>query len=450
MIITIKGANFSENNIGTLTTWRITKSYNANAVTVTSGNIPDSIDREGNSGINATLTVNEGYELNGTVAVTMGGSAVTSGVTVSGNTVTISIGSVTGNVVISVPTKSAAGEEPETPTNYTFTINPTPTSATITLSATGYSTVSGTGSQSITVADGTTVSYTVSADGYTTQSGTWTANGSNKAENVALTASSGGSSGQITTTYSLPSFVSVSTGQLATTSNTWIHSDFISVNDLSNNTEDGKCVKTFISHGTVAAIAFYSQPNFDSYVEGFILTDTAGKSEAQTAEQVKACITKDNANYVVFSTDGAKATLSVTTGEGSIVTPEPEEPENPSTGTSGINYYEEPGYIAVSNGQITNTSSDWIHSDFIKISDLQDDATLGHCIGKFTGHGQVADIAFYSSNNFNSYITGKTSSGATRTVETLQTLMTELNATNATYIVISTDKTKNQLYACLK
>ena len=111
MIITIKGANFSTNNIGTLTTWRITKSYNANAVTITAGSIPDNVDREGNSGINATLTINEGYELNGTVAVTMGGSAVTSGVTVDGNTVTISIGSVTGNVVITVPTKNAAGEE---------------------------------------------------------------------------------------------------------------------------------------------------------------------------------------------------------------------------------------------------------------------------------------------------------------------------------------------------
>ena len=261
----------------------------------------------------------------------------------------------------------------------------------------------------------------------------------------------GDSSGQITTTYDLASFVNVNSGQLATNTNTWVHSDFIPVSDLSNSTEDGKCVRTFVSHGSVAAIAFYSQPDFNSYVEGFILSNTAAAgATAQTAEQVKACITKANANYVVFSTDGSKATLSVTTGKGSTVTPEPGDPENPSTGTSGINYYEEPGYVAASNGQITNTSSTWIHSDFIKISDLQDDATLGHCIGKFTGHSQVADIAFYSSNNFTSFIAGKTSAGATKTVAELQDLMTGLNATNATYIVISTDKSKNQLYANLK
>ncbi len=65
-------------------------------------------------------------------------------------------------------------EDPVTPTNYTFTINPDPTSATVTLSATGYSTVTGTGSKSITVANGTVVSWSVSANGYTEQSGTET------------------------------------------------------------------------------------------------------------------------------------------------------------------------------------------------------------------------------------------------------------------------------------
>ena len=82
-------------------------------------------------------------------------------------------------------------EEPVTPTNYTFTINPDPTSANVTLSATGYSDVSGTGSQSITVANGTEVNWSVEADGYTTQEGTWTANGSNETENVVLVASGG-------------------------------------------------------------------------------------------------------------------------------------------------------------------------------------------------------------------------------------------------------------------
>ena len=433
MIITLKGADFSQSNIGTLSTYSIR--FNSNGIT----NTNTSVDRETNTGYTATITFKENYELNGAITVTMGGVDITS-TAVSG--LNINIAKVTGNVVITVPAKSTV-VEPETPTMYTFTINPTPTSATVTLTAAGY-TQSG---NSITVPNGTTVTWSVSADGYTTQSGTWTANGSNKTENITLVEADSSDS-QITTTYNLPSFVNVSTGQLATNTNTWIHSDFIPVNDLSNNTEDGKCVKTFVSHGTVAAIAFYSQPSFDSYVEGFILTNTAGKSETQTAEQVKACITKDNANYVVFSTDGSKATLSVTTGEGSTVTPEPEEPENPTT--SGINYYDNAGFISVSTGQVTNPTSDWIHSDFIAIDDLVDDATLGHCIGKFTGHSSVADIAFYSSNNFNSFIVGKSSAGATKTLSALQSLMTELNATSATHIVISTDKTKNQLYASLK
>lgn len=57
-----------------------------------------------------------------------------------------------------------------TPTNVTFTINPTPSNATVTLTASGY-TQSG---NSITVLSGTKVSYTVSASGYTSKSGSKT------------------------------------------------------------------------------------------------------------------------------------------------------------------------------------------------------------------------------------------------------------------------------------
>jgi hypothetical protein len=52
------------------------------------------------------------------------------------------------------------------PVTYTFTISPTPSSATVKLTATGY-TQSG---NSITVPGGTTVNYTVSASGYNTVS----------------------------------------------------------------------------------------------------------------------------------------------------------------------------------------------------------------------------------------------------------------------------------------
>ena len=57
-----------------------------------------------------------------------------------------------------------------TPTNVTFTINPTPSNATVKLTASGY-TQSG---NSITVLSGTKVNYTVSASGYTSKSGSKT------------------------------------------------------------------------------------------------------------------------------------------------------------------------------------------------------------------------------------------------------------------------------------
>lgn len=84
-----------------------------------------------------------------------------------------------------------SGGGTDTSTNYTFTINPTPTSATVTLTASGY-TQSG---NSITVANGTTVSWRVSASGYTTRTGNWTISGGNKTENITLTATSGGGGG---------------------------------------------------------------------------------------------------------------------------------------------------------------------------------------------------------------------------------------------------------------
>lgn len=76
--------------------------------------------------------------------------------------------------------------------NVTYTVTADPTTATVKLEADGYTTVTKTGSASITVAVGTTVNWRVYANGYTTQSGTWTANGGNKTESVVLVASGGG------------------------------------------------------------------------------------------------------------------------------------------------------------------------------------------------------------------------------------------------------------------
>ena len=89
------------------------------------------------------------------------------------------------SINVTVTGAVSSGGEPETPvtpTNYTFTINPTPSTATVTLTASGY-TQNG---NSITVANGTAVSWKVSANDYIEQNGTWTANGSNETLPVTL------------------------------------------------------------------------------------------------------------------------------------------------------------------------------------------------------------------------------------------------------------------------
>lgn len=170
MIIVLKNADFSQSNIGTLSTWRISRSLGTGATY--SG--PTSVDKD--AALSATVTLAEGYEI-GTagVTITMGGTVLSSAHSISGNVITITIASVTGNVLIKVPTvNTATGEEdepdvPDVPpvTNYAFTINPTPSSATVTLTASGYTQTG----NSITVPSDTRVSWRVTADGYLPQSG---------------------------------------------------------------------------------------------------------------------------------------------------------------------------------------------------------------------------------------------------------------------------------------
>ena len=124
MIITIKGADFSAANIGTLSTYIISKSIGSGAVY----EIPNFVEK--NSSATWTITLNEGYTF-GTYSVTMGGETVTP--TVADNVMTISIPSVTGNVRIVVATiNESTGEEdnpvvppvePEIPTTTTWYID---------------------------------------------------------------------------------------------------------------------------------------------------------------------------------------------------------------------------------------------------------------------------------------------------------------------------------------
>ena len=107
MIITLKGADFSASNIGTLTTWSIFTTLGSGAtysgVTI--------VDR--GASFSGAVSIDEGYEIGSAgVKVTMGGTTLNDSVTINGNTITISISSVTGTVNISVPTKNVAtGEE---------------------------------------------------------------------------------------------------------------------------------------------------------------------------------------------------------------------------------------------------------------------------------------------------------------------------------------------------
>ena len=109
MIITLKGADFSASNIGTLSSWRISRSLGSGATYEGA----TSVDK--GAAFTATVTLAEGYEV-GTdgVTITMGGIVLSGAHSISGNVITITIASVTGNVLIKVPTiNTATGEEEE-------------------------------------------------------------------------------------------------------------------------------------------------------------------------------------------------------------------------------------------------------------------------------------------------------------------------------------------------
>ena len=103
MILTIKGADFSSANIGTLSTFVVSKSIGRGA----SYDIPSFVEK--NSSVNWVITLGEDYTF-GTYSVTMGSEVVTP--TVVDNVMTISIAEVTGNVRIVVATVNEnTGEE---------------------------------------------------------------------------------------------------------------------------------------------------------------------------------------------------------------------------------------------------------------------------------------------------------------------------------------------------
>ena len=113
MIITLKGANFETNRIGTIDSYSITRVIDAGS----SYSGPTSVKK--NESYSGSITIKSNYELSGSVTVTMGGNPVTP--TINGKTISISIASVTGNIVIkalTIPTVVV----PDTPTVTTYTV----------------------------------------------------------------------------------------------------------------------------------------------------------------------------------------------------------------------------------------------------------------------------------------------------------------------------------------
>lgn len=95
MIITLTKANFSLNNIGTLNSFAILTDLSLGL----SYSGPAYINR--GESVTATIVAQPNYKINkNAVVVTMGGAAVTSGVTVTNTSITIDIANVTGTIVI--------------------------------------------------------------------------------------------------------------------------------------------------------------------------------------------------------------------------------------------------------------------------------------------------------------------------------------------------------------
>ncbi len=96
MIITLTGANFSENNIGTLNSWRIVRALQGVSTQSNVTAVPK------NGSYTATFKVNDGYKL-ASSSVTMGGTDITSSALKwDGTTGTVTISQVAGNVYISI------------------------------------------------------------------------------------------------------------------------------------------------------------------------------------------------------------------------------------------------------------------------------------------------------------------------------------------------------------
>ena len=104
MIITLKTADFSISNIGTLNSWNIVSSVGIGATYTGTNNVA------ANTPLHATVLLLDGYEIAPTgITVSMNGVQLPEAVTIDGQVITIYIASVTGTVYIDVPTVNVSG-----------------------------------------------------------------------------------------------------------------------------------------------------------------------------------------------------------------------------------------------------------------------------------------------------------------------------------------------------
>lgn len=93
-----------------------------------------------------------------------------------------------------------------------------------------------------------------------------------------------------------------------TASASWIHSDLIDINKLSNN-DSGVCTSNLQGHAKVACVSYYSSNDVSSYISGLQLETSTLKQ--YTAEEIKNA-SPEGATYVAFSTHAANKPLQIT------------------------------------------------------------------------------------------------------------------------------------------
>ena len=391
MIITLKGADFSASNIGTLSTWRITRSLGTGATYVG----VSSVDKD--SSFTATVTVAEGYEI-GTagVTVTMGGNVINAS-TINGNIITISIAKVTGNVVIKVPTVNVnSGEEddggdipeeniPENETSYTF--------------------------EDVTSQVNFNNNYYINGiSGKAVGSSVWKHSPFGSSTSVNLTPYAGGKM-RITLPASptMPEGLGIAFYEKFSTEGTFI-TGYTSTKVVSEDSYE-----TVVIDIPEKAQCFRTTWYVDKFVTDF---------KCELAEPISS----SNPSTPTPDPDP---------------TPEPETPTNPTPSVPADGNltdqftWSTAGAVIGTTGA-TDTASDWIYSDYVNIAGY---TSLDMMMIRTTAGSTTKGMAFYDANK--NYISGFTNNGSGSMTPELRTL--EVPA-NAVYLRTSWVSTRNQYY----